>query len=157
MTTTRFAHVNLVARNWRRLACFYQEAFGCRPVPPERHLEGEWLSKATGVADAALEGVHLRLPGSGDSGPTLEVFQYNAVVEDRLPPAANRKGFSHIAFEVNDVDAALDTVRAHGGTAIGEIVSRDISGSGRITFAYASDPEDNIIELQQWGARDAST
>lgn len=154
---TRFAHVNLVASDWRRLAAFYQEVFGCRPVPPERHLEGEWLSQATGVPNAALEGVHLRLPGGGDSGPTLEVFQYSTLVGGDLSPAANRKGFSHIAFEVGDVGEVLDRVRAHDGSAIGEIVSRDISGTGRITFAYVRDPEDNIIELQQWDTGETLT
>ncbi len=147
---TCFAHVNLVAIDWRRLAAFYQQVFGCHPVPPERHLRGDWLSRATGVPDAEVEGIHLRLPGSGEGGPTLEVFQYPSVVRDCLPPAANRKGFAHIAFGVDDVAGTLDQVHACGGSSIGEIVCRDIKGSGRITFAYARDPEDNIIELQRW-------
>lgn len=146
---THFAHVNIVARDWRRLARFYEDVFGCVPVPPERHLAGEWLSRATGVPDAALDGVHLRLPGCGGGGPTLEVFQYSGVLS-RLPAAANRQGLGHVAFEVDDVAAAAVGVRAAGGGALGEVVSRTIPGAGVITFAYVTDPEGNIIELQQW-------
>jgi len=147
--STRFAHVNLVARDWRRLAAFYQEVCACVPVPPERHLKGEWLSRSTGVPDAALDGIHLRLPAGGDTGPTLEVFQYSTVVE-QPPAAANRQGFGHVAFEVDDVREAVSLVLAHGGALIGEVVERSIEGAGTITFAYARDPEGNIIELQQW-------
>jgi len=146
---TRFAHANIVARDWRRLARFYEDLFGCVPVPPERHLEGDWLSQATGVPRAALEGVHLRLPGYGGEGPTLEVFQYAEELE-RLAPAANRQGLGHVAFEVEDVASAAAGVRAAGGGVLGEVVSRTIPGAGVITFAYVTDPEGNIIELQQW-------
>jgi predicted enzyme related to lactoylglutathione lyase len=72
----RFAHVNLIAQDWRRLAAFYELVFGCRPVPPERQLAGAWLDAATGLVGARIQGAHLRLPGYGDAGPTLEIFQY---------------------------------------------------------------------------------
>lgn len=145
----RFVHVNLIAKDWRRLAFFYQEVFGCVPVPPERHFQGAWLSSATGVPDAALEGMHLRLPGGDECGPTLEVFQYSQVL-DQSAAAANRQGFGHVAFEVDDVPGAASLVLAHGGTMLGELVERRIEGVGLITFAYVMDPEGNIIELQQW-------
>ena len=147
--SARFVHVNLVARDWRRLSSFYRETFDCEPVLPERHLSGEWLSRATGVPEAALEGMHLRLPGGGEAGPTLEVFQYSSLLQ-QVSPAANRPGFGHIAFEVDDVAARVASVVAHDGALIGEIVKRPIEGVGVITFAYARDPEGNIIELQQW-------
>jgi predicted enzyme related to lactoylglutathione lyase len=148
---TRCAHVNVVAADWRRLARFYEDVFGCVPVPPERHLEGDWLSKATGVPGAALQGVHLRLPGYGVGGPTLEVFQYSEELE-RLSPAANRRGLGHVALEVEDVAAAVARVCSEGGRMLGDIVSREIRGAGSITFAYVTDPEDNVIELQHWSA-----
>jgi len=149
---TRFAHVNVVAADWRRLARFYEEVFACVPVPPERRLEGDWLSRATGVPGAALQGVHLRLPGYDVGGPTLEVFQYSEEL-DRLAAAANRRGVGHIAFKVDDVAGAADRVCAEGGRMLGDVVSREIPGAGFIAFAYVADPEDNIIELQHWSAK----
>jgi catechol 2,3-dioxygenase-like lactoylglutathione lyase family enzyme len=118
-------------------------------VPPERRLEGEWLEAATGVPGAQIRGTHLRLPGCGDQGPTLEIFQYSRQ-EDAQETAVNRPGLGHIAFAVDDVEAAVDAVLAAGGRTVGETVSRAIGGAGTITFAYVTDPEGNVIELQQW-------
>jgi len=145
----KYVHTNLVARDWRRLAAFYQEVFGCVPVPPERDLSGEWFDAATGIPGAHAQGVHLRLPGYGDESPTLEIFQYNRTAGDSAP-AVNRPGLAHLAFAVEDVEAAREAVLAAGGGTIGEVVSLDIPGAGRVTFVYMTDPEGNIIELQHW-------
>jgi len=131
------------------LANFYQEVFGCLPVPPERHLSGQWLAEGTGLKSAELSGIHLRLPGFGDEGPTLEIFQYTHS-EGKLETKPNREGFGHIAFEVDDVTNALRTVLSHGGSTVGKVTSRDIPGVGLLTFVYVADPEGNIIELQSW-------
>ena len=147
--SARFVHTSVVAKDWQKLSRFYEEVFGCIPVPPERNLSGEWIEKATGVADAHILGIHLRLPGHGPEGPTLEIFQYN-LEEERPATAVNRPGFAHIAFAVGDVESALHLVKMAGGCAIGEIVSLPIPGAGTVTIVYATDPEGNIIELQTW-------
>jgi predicted enzyme related to lactoylglutathione lyase len=144
-----YKHTNVVARDWRALARFYEDVFGCVPVPPERDLEGAWLEKGTGVRDAHLTGVHLRLPGHGDGGPTLEIYQYGRS-EPRPAVAAEREGIAHIAFEVDDVADAARLVLAHGGRRVGDIVSSEVPGVGMLTFVYLADPEGNIIELQAW-------
>jgi predicted enzyme related to lactoylglutathione lyase len=146
---TRFVHTNLVARDWQRLARFYEQVFGCTPVPPERDLSGRWLEDATGITDAHIRGIHLRLPGHGDRGPTMEVFQYDSE-EEGLAPAANRPGFGHIAFAVDDVEATRQAVLAAGGGELGKVVSVEVAGAGAISFAYLTDPEGNIVEVQRW-------
>jgi len=79
----------------------------------------------------------------------LEVVQYTT--QDSGPRhAINRPGLAHIAFAVEDVAAARDAVLAAGGGTVGEVVSLDVPGAGRVTFVYVSDPEGNIIELQRW-------
>ncbi len=145
----RFAHLNLVARDWRKLAAFYERVFGCTPVPPERDLQGGWLERATGLAGAHIRGMHLRLPGGGESGPTLEIFQY--LPEGQATArAVNRPGFGHIAFAVQDVAAARQAVLAAGGGEVGPLTTVPVAGAGTITFVYLTDPEDNILELQRW-------
>jgi predicted enzyme related to lactoylglutathione lyase len=145
----RFVHTNLIAKNWKMLAEFYERVFGCVRVPPERNLSGEWLEKVTGVHGAEIHGLHLRLPGYGDEGPSLEIFQYN-YQKKRPETGLNRPGFAHIAFAVEDIEAAREKVLAAGGRSIGEVVSVEIPDAGRITFVYVTDPEGNIIELQRW-------
>ncbi|HAT8648935.1 TPA: glyoxalase/bleomycin resistance/dioxygenase family protein [Legionella pneumophila] len=144
-----FGHVNIIATDWRRLASFYIDVFACTEVPPQRNQSGKWLEEGTGVANAHLQGVHLRLPGHGEKGPTLEIYSYSHM-EEKLPAVANRKGFGHIAFSVEDVSAIVEKVLAHGGSLLGKITHHDVPGVGQITFVYCMDPEDNIIEIQSW-------
>jgi catechol 2,3-dioxygenase-like lactoylglutathione lyase family enzyme len=118
----RFGHVNVIARNWRTLASFYTELFGCELVPPERDYSGADLERGTGVAGAALRGAHLRLPGHGPDGPTLEIYQFSSMPE-AFPPAVNRPGFQHIAFAVPSVADARAAVLGSGGGVIGEVVT----------------------------------
>jgi predicted enzyme related to lactoylglutathione lyase len=149
MLRARYVHTNLVARDWRKLARFYEQVFGCTAVPPERDLAGQWLEDGTGVPGAHIRGVHLRLPGYGADGPTLEIFQYDHE-EERPETAVNRPGFAHIAFAVDDVEAARDAVVAAGGGTVGQVVSLAVPGAGSVTFVYLTDPEGNILELQHW-------
>jgi len=146
----RFVHVNLVARDWKKLREFYEEVFGCVVVPPERDLSGQWLADVTAVPNARIRGAHLRLPGFKEGeGPTLEIFQYEPEIE-RQQTAANRPGFQHIAFAVDNVNAARDAVLAAGGKDLGKLVSHETTGVGKLTVVYVTDPEGNIIELQKW-------
>ena len=156
-----------MAHDWRRLAVFYEDVLGCVPVPPERSLSGPELERGTGVPEARLQGLHLRLPGHGSSGPTLELFQYEPSLE-RGSGAVNQPGFAHLAFEVSrDAedsgeatggaargDSAVDKAVAHvlsaGGSRVGKTVSLSVSETTKVTFAYVTDPEGNVIELQSW-------
>jgi catechol 2,3-dioxygenase-like lactoylglutathione lyase family enzyme len=147
--SAEFAHVNIIAHDWQRLAGFYHDVFGCQPLLPVRDLQGRWLDEATGLPGAHIQGVHLRLPGHGPQGPTLEVFAYDEG-PDCPATAVNRPGLAHIAFRVEDVTEAVDAVLSAGGGRIGDIVSVDVPGAGSLTFCYATDPEGNILELQRW-------
>lgn len=146
----KYKHSNIIARDWRTLARFYKEVFGCVCIPPVRELSGSWLEKGTGVSSAKLSGVHLRLPGHGANGPTLEIFQFERNEERQQPALPNREGFAHIAFEVDDIEHVMSEILRHGGQNVGDLVTHDINGAGRLTFVYMTDPEGNIIELQSW-------
>ena len=143
----RYGHTNLVSRDWRALSRFYQDLFGCTPVPPVRDFRGPDLERGTGIPGAELRGEHLRLPGHGPDGPTLEIFNYT-VLETRLEAAVNRPGFGHIAFVVDDVSAAREAVLGAGGGCVGEVVTLTNALGKQLTWVYVTDPEGNILELQ---------
>lgn len=145
----KFAHTNIIAKDWERLAQFYVQVFGCEAVYPERDLKGEWIDKVTNLKDVHIRGIHLRLPGCVD-GLTLEIFQYNKQAESNELPAINRTGFSHIAFLVDDVQFFYNKLLENGGSRLGELVEKEIEGVGVLTVVYARDPEGNIIEIQNW-------
>ncbi|NQT57436.1 MAG: VOC family protein [Bacteroidetes bacterium] len=147
----KYAHTNLVAKDWVKLAQFYIDVFQCEMKLPERNLSGKWLDDVTALQGAHINGAHLILPGFGSDGggPTLEIFQY-AEIDPNESKSANKEGFAHIAFAVNDVDACAARIIQHGGGLVGDIVDVDIEGMGKIHFAYAHDPEGNIVEIQKW-------
>jgi predicted enzyme related to lactoylglutathione lyase len=145
----KYVHTNLIARDWQKLSSFYQEVFGFKPVPPERHYKGIDLERGTGVRGSELHGIHLRMPGYDDSGPTLEIYSYSIPKEGTVPEV-NRPGFGHIALSVVDVIEAQDIVLQAGGKAVGEIVTLQTSTGAKVTWCYVTDPEGNIIELQSW-------
>ena len=149
MIEARFGHVNLIAHDWRRLADFYERVFGCTPVPPERNLGGPEFAAATGVLGAAVRGMHLQLPGGPADGPTLEIFQYEPSLE-HPGTAANRPGFGHLAFQVLDVAAAREAVLQEGGSPVGTVITTQTRDGRSVTWAYVTDPEGNILELQHW-------
>ena len=127
----------------------YCNVFACTVKPPERKLSGDWLDQATGLDKAELEGVHLLLPGYGANGPTLEIFSYKDTHEC-APAMANFQGFTHIAFEVEDVEKKFQEALQGGATKLGEVTEKIIDGIGVLQFVYVRDPEGNIIELQSW-------
>lgn len=145
----KYTHTNIISHDWQQLADFYIQVFDCKIVPPIRNQSGDWLSQGTGVKNAHLTGAHLLLPGYGENGPTLEIYQYAKVVS-QVPVVPNQRGLGHLAFEVTDVAATLQAVEEHGGSRFGEITERRIPDVGVITFIYVRDPDGNLLELQYW-------
>src|SRR5438132_13522901 len=110
----KYVHTNLIARDWKKLVRFYGDVFGCIPTGPERDLSGEWLDRVTSLSAARLRGRHLRLPGYGDDGPTLEIFSYDDMPSKPLP-MPNEPASAHIALAADDVETARGEVICAGG------------------------------------------
>lgn len=145
----KYAHTNIVSRDWKKLAAFYEKVFNCRPVPPVRDLKGEWVQELTGIENVHIEGIHLSLPGYKEGGPTIEIFTYNKLSDGELHEL-NQPGFAHIAFSVDNVEEVLKRVVKEGGSQEGKLVVKELPNLGVLTVVYCRDPEGNIIELQRW-------
>lgn len=148
-TGIRYAHTNLVTGDYERAVRFYVNIFGCVPVGAPRNHHGEPVETLTGLSGARAVGGHLRLPGHGENGPTLEVFEYTPLGTPGSREA-NMPGFAHIAFEVPDVDSITEQVLQAGGSRAGKTLLLDIPGAGKLHLVYLRDPDGNIIELQNW-------
>ena len=94
--------------------------------------------------DILIDGAQLT-----ESIPTLEIFEYSEPAPGPKP-AVNRPGLAHLAFSVPSVAEAQELVLAHGGTAVGEIVTLATANGAEVTWCYVRDPEGNIVELQSW-------
>jgi predicted enzyme related to lactoylglutathione lyase len=55
---------------------------------------------------------------------------------------------------VGNVDAAVEAVLAAGGGSYDPAVSVPVAGAGVVRFAYMTDPEGNVIEVQSWLSAD---
>lgn len=149
MNEIKYTHTNIVAKDWKRLADFYIKVFNCEPIYPERDLSGQWLEKLTNIKNAAIKGIHLRLPGY-ESGPTLEIFQYNEHNLHKEQEKINYQGFAHIAFHVDSVEDVLKSLEKNGGEKLSEIITKDFDNVGKLIVVYARDPEGNYVEIQKW-------
>ncbi|MFN8672464.1 MAG: VOC family protein [Candidatus Sericytochromatia bacterium] len=149
MVKIEYAHTNIISKDWKKLADFYIRVFDCLPLHPKRDQKGEWLDKGTGLKEAHIKGMHLRLPGYNDNAPTLEIYQYENFIEDDNN-SPNKLGFRHIAFRVSNVKEILEKALNNGAKKLGEISEFYVENVGLLTFIYISDPDGNIIELQNW-------
>lgn len=146
----KYVHTNIVAKNWKNLANFYIQVFGCKPIHPERNLSGDWLDRLTILNDIKIQGIHLSLPGY-EYGPTLEIFEYVPASSNDNQNHINKLGFGHIAFHVDNVKAMVSKIIEHKGEIFSEIVENKYAELESIlTVAYVKDPEGNFIELQNW-------
>jgi predicted enzyme related to lactoylglutathione lyase len=146
---TRYAHINIIANDWRKLCEFYEQVFECEPWGSERDHHGPHIDALTGMQGMRIQGRHLRVPGHGEHGPTIEIFTFSRNEQD-TPKHLNQPGFAHLAFEVDDVDAKRAQIKELGGGDYGQLVTIDIADAGKLTLIYMTDPEGNIVELQKW-------
>lgn len=58
--------------------------------------------------------IHLRFPGFGDDGPTLEIFECGSIPEHLIVKLIT-PDFANIAFSVDDVAGIARTVLTAGG------------------------------------------
>jgi len=86
----------------------------------------------------------LRLPGRGDHGPVLELYE----VDGQVPADwSYRPGQGQLAFEVEDLETSIGKVMASGGSSLGEVVEWQAPSGAVARFVYMRDPEGNVIDL----------
>ncbi len=107
--------------------------------------------QAVGLTGSSADGVMLQ-----GSGSYLELWHYEAPEQVGDGPAqrgAHERGLRHLAFEVDNVPAALDRVVELGGSRMGDAVDLDDTGAAVV---YCRDPFGTILELMSTGSTLAS-
>lgn len=139
----RFDQVKILAGDLDSLVGFYEEALGCVTVVPPLATDNI-VARGAGVPEATVTLAALRLPGRGKHGPVLELYS----VEGEVPEEWDyRPGNGQLAFEVDDLEAAIGKVISAGGSSLGEVVEWEAPSGSVARFIYLSDPEGNIIDL----------
>ncbi|MER6116443.1 VOC family protein [Streptomyces sp. NPDC001743] len=139
---TRFDHVGITVADLDTVTAFFV-SLGLE-ADRKTAVEGEFLDTVIGMTDARTEIVMLRLPGGGT---TLELSSFTR--PDHLPgsPAApaNELGLRNVAFEVHDIQAAVERAADDGYGLVGGIGEYE----GVWRMAYVRGPEGIIVSLAE--------
>ena len=132
-------HTGLVVSNCMWLGSFYERALGLRPVL-RISREGSGIDQVIGYQGVRLKGLLM----SSDEGHMLELLEYeNPPVLDRPSSSRNVVGAVHLAFRVEDVDAAFKRVSEAGALVLNP--PAQVGRNRRAT--YMQDPDGNWLEL----------
>jgi catechol 2,3-dioxygenase-like lactoylglutathione lyase family enzyme len=142
MAIQRMDHVGIVVDDLAAATAFFVE-LGLK-VQGEASLEGGWVDRVVGLEGVRSEIVMLETP---DGHARLELSKFHAPSgrDGDRHAAPNTLGIRHVTFAVDDVDAAVASVRAHGGELVGEVENyRDV-----VRTCYVRGPEGIIVELAE--------
>jgi catechol 2,3-dioxygenase-like lactoylglutathione lyase family enzyme len=138
----RFDHVGITVTDLDAVTTFFV-ALGLE-AGEKMFVEGEFLETVIGIPDSRTQIVMLTPP---DGGTALELSSF--VRPDHLPgsPAApaNELGLRNVAFEVDDLQAAVDRLATDGYELVGGIGEYE----GVWAMAYVRGPEGIIVSLAQ--------
>ena len=136
-------HVGVVVEDLAAAKAFFLE-LGLEARGEAQQVEGGWVDRILGVEGVRSEIVMLQTP---DGHGRLELSKFHSPAGpdgDRHAPS-NAPGLRHVTFAVDDLDAALAGVRAHGGELVGEVENyEDI-----YRLCYVRGPEGIIVELAE--------
>jgi catechol 2,3-dioxygenase-like lactoylglutathione lyase family enzyme len=142
MAIERMDHVGIVVDDLAAATAFFVELGlelqGGGPV------EGGWVDRVVGLEGVRAEIAMLETP---DGHGRVELAKFHAPsgpAGDRQAPA-NAPGIRHLTFAVDDIDAAVAGLRAHGAELVGEMERyKDI-----YRLCYIRGPEGIIVELAE--------
>jgi catechol 2,3-dioxygenase-like lactoylglutathione lyase family enzyme len=143
MTVHRMDHVSIVIEDLDAAIAFFRE-LGLEQESDEPQLvEGPWVDAVNGLDGVRVDIVMMRTP-DGHGRVELTRFRTPAVVgPESITP--NTVGLRSLMFEVDDVDAAVERLRAAGHGLVGEIAQyEDI-----YRLCYVRGPEGVIVALAE--------
>ncbi|QIQ86108.1 VOC family protein [Erythrobacter sp.] len=135
-------HVAVSTHDLDRLVRFYEEALGFTPVSEQfAWSDSPEIDSIIGVEGSAARTVMLK---AGNA--YLEIFEFSSPASaSTTPKAPNDRGYTHFAVDSDDIAADFARLQAAGM----RFVRSEYGDMGEIKAIYGSDPDGNVIELQQ--------
>jgi predicted enzyme related to lactoylglutathione lyase len=141
-----WVHTGLAVYDLDRASAFYQAAFGYQVVFSECGISDE-IADVTGLDGQVCDLVQLRCPGTGHVLELLQFHGFEASGSDP-PQAPLRPGQAHVAFTVENLDEALNSVCSLGAVIVGRIASFP---EGRAV--YCREPGGTFFEMEEVGGQ----
>jgi catechol 2,3-dioxygenase-like lactoylglutathione lyase family enzyme len=141
MTIKRMDNVLIVVDDLEGVKAFFI-ALGLR-LEGESTVEGPEIGRLIGLGDIKATLVMLRTP----DGQGIELDKFHTPDALRVGPVdapANTLGYRRVMFAVDDIDALVERMRAHGAEIIGEMRYGET-----YRLAYIRGPEGIVVALAE--------
>ena len=134
-------HTSFTVSALDRSIAFFSEILGFEMV--NRALrDPKLISSITGVPGADIEVAYIQGPGH-----RLELIQYHGPSErSQVDSRPCDSGFAHVAYDVDDVDAAVAASAPYQVLPIGEVTVIDKGPNAGRKVVYLRDPDGVTIE-----------
>ncbi|WP_422770342.1 VOC family protein [Plantactinospora sp. WMMC1484] len=141
------AHVGISVADLDRSVAFYRALTGIEPVVRDESMHGAGFAAAQGLPSTRLRYATFRLRNLD-----IDLIQFREPAGEPAQVAANRPGSMHLCFEVDDLPAVYDRMRAAGIDFLGpaytfipdEVSPPDAAGT---RVAYFDDPDGTNLEI----------
>jgi catechol 2,3-dioxygenase-like lactoylglutathione lyase family enzyme len=142
MAIERMEHVGIVVKDLAAATAFFVE-LGLT-LQGEASVGGGWVDRVVGLDGVRAEIAMLETP-DGHGRVELAKFHEPSGPEGDGHAPANVPGLRHLSFAVDDVDAVVASLQAHGAELVGELERyKDI-----YRLCYVRGPEGIIVELAE--------
>ena len=141
MTLKRMDNILIVVNDLEAVKAFFIE-LGLK-LEGESTVQGPEIGKLIGLGDVRTTLAMLRTP----DGQGIELDKFHTPEAIRFGPVdapVNTLGIRRVMFAVEDIDAVVARMRAHGAELIGEM-----NYGGAYRLAYIRGPEGIIVALAE--------
>jgi catechol 2,3-dioxygenase-like lactoylglutathione lyase family enzyme len=138
----RFDHVGITVADLDAVTAFFV-GLGLE-IEGRMFVEGEFIDTVIGIPDSRTEIVMLR-PPDGGTGVELSSFARPDPLPGSPAAMANELGLRSVAFEVGDLQTAVDELAADGYALVGDIGEYEHIWR----MAYVRGPEGIIVSLAE--------
>lgn len=140
-------HIGFTVPNLDEAIDFFVNVIGCEPfyeLGPFQS-DSDWMQTQLNVHPRAVM-KRLKFLRCGN-GSNFEVFEYSAPDQRREQPKNSDVGGHHLAFYVDDIDAAVAYLKARNIRVLGDIVVRGDGPSAGQSWVYFLSPWGMQLEL----------
>ena len=138
-------HTSFTVANLERSLEFYVGLLGCE-VLWQRRIDNQYFRDIVAFPDCVVEAAHLRIPGSDH---VIELFEYAVPKGQVADVRTNNVGSSHMAFVVDNLQAAYEELRAAGVKFRSSPVEITAGVNKGAWGVYVEDPDGISMELFQ--------
>lgn len=142
MTVLRFNHVNVSVADMDSAITFWQDGLGMS-LRGRGIVEYDHLDEIVGLHNTKIEWAELEF-----SGNLIELFRYHKPAGQVVDPAVNNPGTTHLAFDVDNLDAVVHRLHMMGfSTASPRPITIPFGDWAGWRCIYVQEPNGVTVEL----------